>query len=302
MKKEIKVLVAVSGGPDSMALLGKMLRKRKYFPIVCHINYNFREESVKETELVEIFCKQYNIPFFFLNVDDEVLEKYKKINNKQAMARKIRYDFFLKIAEQEKINDIFIAHHKDDFIETAIMQEEKSSDYLFYGIKEKSNYKSLIIHRPLLKYWKDELIDYCTKYNIPFLIDKSNFDPKYERNKIRINLLNTPLKTKNKIYDQFIKINKGYYYQRKKVEKKYEDWKNQDYLLDFYLKNDDFTKRNLIYFFLIKNDIEVNKNKILSIMEFLEKKENSQKEFRLQEKTFLTKKNNKIILEVKNGN
>jgi tRNA(Ile)-lysidine synthase len=147
-----KVVVGVSGGPDSMYLLYKLYKKNRVTPVVAHVNYNFREESVKETELVRNFCKQNNIELYVLEVTEELLKEYAQYNNKQQMARIIRYDFYKDVANKVKAKDIYLAHHKDDFIETAIMQEEKSKDLPFYGIDKVKTYEGFTIKRPLLKY------------------------------------------------------------------------------------------------------------------------------------------------------
>ena len=67
---------------------------------------------------------------------EEVKEKYSHISNKQSMARRIRYDFYKQIANELEITKVFLGHHKDDFIETAIMQESRSNDLPFYGIEK----------------------------------------------------------------------------------------------------------------------------------------------------------------------
>jgi tRNA(Ile)-lysidine synthase len=78
-----------------------------------------------------------------------------------------------------------VAHHLDDFLETAIMQYEKCSKTLFFGIKKNSNYKSLKILRPFINCRKSELVDYCNNNNISFALDSTNKDISYKRNMIR---------------------------------------------------------------------------------------------------------------------
>ena len=104
-----KVIVGVSGGPDSMYLLTKIYRKRLHTPVAVHVNYNFREESVKEMELVKEFCKRNKIEFHILDVTKEVKEKYSHISNKQSMARRIRYDFYKQIANELGITKVFLS-------------------------------------------------------------------------------------------------------------------------------------------------------------------------------------------------
>jgi tRNA(Ile)-lysidine synthase len=136
------------------------------------------------------------------------------------MAREIRYDFFVEIANKINAETIYIAHHKDDFIETAIMQEKRSSELPFYGIETNVKFKGLIIKRPLLKEYKDDILVKLENKKIPFLIDQSNFSNKYERNRIRINLSKKTFKEKKKIYKHFQMINKSNESSRNEIQKK----------------------------------------------------------------------------------
>ncbi len=145
-------IIAVSGGPDSMYLLYKMIKKYSNKKlVVAHVNYNFRKESIKEEKMVFDYCRNKNIKIEVLNVKENVLLKYNDIKNKQKKARKIRYDFFENIAKKYNTNIIYVAHHKDDFIETAIMQEKRSNDYSFYGLKKNNKLSKINVKRILLK-------------------------------------------------------------------------------------------------------------------------------------------------------
>ncbi len=202
-----KVIVGVSGGPDSIYLLDKLIKDNKYQPIVVLVNYHLRDESNDEQLFVENICKKNKLLFFAKDVNQDDWNKYKYLGNKQSSARQLRYDFYFKIAKENNVKNIFIAHHKDDFIETAIMQYKKSNDYLFYGIKEKNTFGEFVINRPLIDKWKDELQNELDSKKIEYKIDKSNFEPIYERNKIRIELSKKSLKEKEKIYKRFKSIN-----------------------------------------------------------------------------------------------
>ena len=203
------ILVAVSGGPDSIYLLNKFRGNKKFNLIVCHINYKKRKSADRDEKIVENFCKNNNIKLETLIVTKEVEEQYIKFPNFQEKARHIRYDFFQKIGKENNTNILYVGHHKDDFIETAIMQERRSNDYLFYGLKEKNFLKDLTILRPLLNIYKNEILEYLFSNGISFGIDETNNDPKYERNKVRINLSKQSFKEKENIYKHFKTINKS---------------------------------------------------------------------------------------------
>ena len=177
-----KYLAAVSGGPDSMALLHKY---HKQIKVVCSVDYNKRKNSHLDNELVEKFCKEHNIIYCLLKADKKLYEAYASEPNFQAQARKMRYDFFVKTAQAYHLDTLLVAHQLNDHLENAYMQQKRHSHALYYGIDKSSMYQGLKIERPLLKYTKQELEDYCKKHNIEYAIDYTNALDVYERNQVR---------------------------------------------------------------------------------------------------------------------
>ncbi|MGN1294846.1 MAG: tRNA lysidine(34) synthetase TilS [Bacilli bacterium] len=172
-------LVALSGGPDSMALLS-MLIKNKHKVIVAHVNYHTRKESNDEEEMVKRFCASNNIKCY-------VKEAYlsSKKGNFEAWARNLRYDFFKDIYIKECASALLVAHHRDDLVETYLMQKNRGAIVTYYGIKEETIINDMKVIRPLLSYRKKDLLSYCVDNDVPFSIDSSNLETKYTRNKIR---------------------------------------------------------------------------------------------------------------------
>ena len=176
-----KYIIAVSGGPDSMALL---YFYRKYIKAACVVNYNKREDSLNDINIVKEQCAKYKIPVEVHTVDKGVYENNKE--NFQSLARKIRYDFFVKMSQKYKTDTILMAHHIDDFLESAYMQKFKKSKALFYGIQKYSKYQDINIYRPFLfEFRKNTLQRMCDEYKIPYAIDSSNDSDIYERNRVR---------------------------------------------------------------------------------------------------------------------
>jgi tRNA(Ile)-lysidine synthase len=175
-------IAAVSGGPDSMALLHKY---KDEIRCVCHINYKKRKSAKRDENIVKKFCKLANIDFKLLKCTRSVYKKYSADKNFQSMARTIRYDFFAKMGEKYNIKDLLVAHNLDDFLETAKMQLEKKTKVLYIGIREKSMYKGMIIHRPFLNIRKNDLMKYCDDNNVQYGIDETNLTDHYYRNRIR---------------------------------------------------------------------------------------------------------------------
>ena len=168
--KDELYLVAVSGGPDSMALLN-MLYSQKYKLIICHVNYHKRKESNYEQQEIEKYAKEKNIPLHVLDLKDKKHE-----GNFQAWAREVRYHFFKKQYDFYNAKGLFVAHHEDDLLETYLMQKRRKSIVSYYGIKEENDIFGMKIIRPLLKYSKNELLNYCKQNRIFYSIDSSNLD------------------------------------------------------------------------------------------------------------------------------
>ena len=178
LEKDKRYLVAVSFGPDSMALLHHLFIAG-YTIAVAHVNYHKRKVSDLEQSQLEQWCFANNIPCFVLDVHD--LKK----GNFQAEARTVRYQFFNKVIREEKLDILLTAHHQDDHLETALFQLQRQSIHPYYGIQTHSMYEGIDIIHPLLNYSKASLLMYCHEHNIPYAIDASNTSTMYTRNRIR---------------------------------------------------------------------------------------------------------------------
>ena len=172
------LLVAVSGGPDSMALLN-MLYELNLNLIVCNVNYKTRKESDIEEEIVRSYCLDRNILFFA-----KVVDYYSK-GNFEEFARVERYRFFREIYQKYDCKYLVVAHHLNDSLETYLLQKKRNSIVKHYGLDYKSNVMNMNVLRPLLDMSKEEILKYCQTNNINYSIDVSNYDNKYARNKIR---------------------------------------------------------------------------------------------------------------------
>lgn len=285
-----KYIAAVSGGPDSMAMLNKF---RKCIALVCHVNYHKRPDSNHDQQIVAKFCKKYAIPMLIKNV---FKDEYKKASehNFQALARQIRYDFFVEAAESYQCYKLLVAHNLNDFVETAIMQQQRKSLNYFYGIKQISHYKNLTIYRPLINEFKTDLEKYCLKNKIDFAIDSTNKMSIYERNVIRKKLAKYSKARILSLYNKFQKRNKAKEKYANKVLKLYKAWEKTKFDIKTFKK----LKFNidLIYLFLSNHEItNRSKNKIQLIKKFiLSNKSNIT--LRLQDKKLLLKKNGKIAI------
>ncbi|MDO5440582.1 MAG: tRNA lysidine(34) synthetase TilS [Erysipelotrichaceae bacterium] len=177
MIKKKSYLVACSGGSDSMALLDMF--KDKYNLKVCHINYHKRDTAKRDENIVRKYCKNNNIEFIKYDYKDE--EK----GNFQDLARVFRYKCFANCVNKYNLDGVLVGHHLDDLLETYLLQKERKSSVTYYGLKTPTIIMDVKIIRPLLKYSKKELEEYCIKNNIEYGIDESNLTDHYKRNRIR---------------------------------------------------------------------------------------------------------------------
>lgn len=185
LDKNLTYLVACSFGPDSMALLD-VLVKESYKVIVAHVNYKMRdEESEKETEGLLKYTTENRIDTYIKYVDGKSI-----IGNFQAEARKIRYQFFRDLKDQVKFDILLTAHHADDHLETYFMQKDSNRQNFHFGILANTVIENVEVKRPLLGYFKSDLIKYCQKHDVPYSVDSSNFENKYARNKVRNERIN----------------------------------------------------------------------------------------------------------------
>lgn len=257
------IVVGVSAGPDSMALLHYLMKNSKYNIICAHINHNVRKQSKYEEMYLKKFCQENNITFEVTHLDN-----YTE-NNFEAEARKKRYAFYEKILNKYNSKYLFLAHHGDDLIETVLMKIARGSNIEGYaGIKEISFYKnSFYIIRPLLKYDKKNIINYLKENKIKYYIDKTNKSSKYTRNRYRKKILPILKKEDINIHMKFLKYSKllleydSYIKEEtKKILKKIYSNKVLD-INSFKLQHA-FMQKNILFYIL--NNIYDNNSDIIS--------------------------------------
>lgn len=182
-----KVILGVSGGPDSMCMLDN-LRKIKeekninFEIIVAHINHMIREEATQDEQYVENYCKNNNIKFYVKRIDVIGFADNNKMGLEES-GRKVRYEFFDEILKKEKANKIAIAHNKNDKAETMIMNLLRGTG--LSGLKGIEPIRDNKYIRPILELERTEIEKYCEECNLKPRIDKTNFVNDCTRNKIR---------------------------------------------------------------------------------------------------------------------
>ena len=184
ISKNDKIVVAVSGGPDSMCLLHILLSLREEYNLelnVAHINHMIRENAIIDEEYVKAFCEENNVKLFVKKADVLSISKENRIGTEEA-GRKVRYEFFNEVKEMTSSNKIAIAHNKNDKGVTVLLNLIRGTGtYGLIGIEPKNG----IYIRPLLEIERKDIEEYCKINNINPRIDESNFQNIYNRNKIR---------------------------------------------------------------------------------------------------------------------
>lgn len=172
-----KWVIGVSGGSDSMALLDLAYHSSIHC-VVCHVNYQKRDSSIRDQKLVEAYCLKKNIPFhLFLS---EPLK-----GNFQDAARVYRYQKMKSLVQDYQADAMVVAHHLDDDLETILFQQKRASLVDYYGLALETNLFNTKLLRPLLSFSKQVLLDYCLQQNISFGEDETNHSLAYTRNVLR---------------------------------------------------------------------------------------------------------------------
>lgn len=219
LSKGDRVLIGVSGGADSIALLEFFVSvKEKYDLDICvaHIEHGIRgEDSVNDAEFVENYCKKLGVNFYLKTIDAPNLAKKAKMGVEEY-SRMARYDFFNTI----ECDKIATAHNLTDNIETLLFRLARGT-----GLKGACSIPAVRgkIIRPFIEVSSGEIRKWCNDNNIPYRVDCTNSDSAYSRNLIRLEIL--PL---------FEKLNANY---QDNIENFISDV-NEDYaFIDDYVKS-----------------------------------------------------------------
>ncbi|XMB71632.1 tRNA lysidine(34) synthetase TilS [Mycoplasmatota bacterium WC30] len=187
IKENDMLLLAVSGGIDSMVLLHYLhdfSTAKKFGLAVVHLDHQKRKESVLDCQLVVDTCAKLSIECYtekLVSQDSENFHDY---------ARTKRYDFFVKIAKNIGANKIVLAHNSNDNAETVLMRLTRGSSFEGYrGILAETNYDGITIIRPMLSVSRTEILAYQKANNIVFNEDSSNQEDHYTRNRYRHHVL-----------------------------------------------------------------------------------------------------------------
>ena len=180
-----KLLLAISGGIDSMVLL-HLFQQSKFSIAIAHCNFQLRGiESFEDQKFVQTYAEENKIPFYSTIFDTSSFAEDYRISIQMA-ARELRYNWFYELLENENYDYILTAHHADDNLETFIINLSRGT-----GLDGLSGIPAINdrVVRPLLCFSRQEIETYAKQNGVLWREDSSNASTKYMRNKIRHDLI-----------------------------------------------------------------------------------------------------------------
>ncbi|WP_055665245.1 tRNA lysidine(34) synthetase TilS [Desnuesiella massiliensis] len=190
IKRGEKVLIALSGGPDSVCLLHVLYSLREILGISimgAHVNHCLRGKDSDEDEKYALkLCEKLNIPCYVKRIDINKLSKERGLSSEMA-GREARYEFFNELKEIHNVDKIALAHNCNDQAETIIMRFMRGA-----GIEGLTGIKPVrdeVYIRPILQINRQKIEEYCLGNNLKPRIDKTNLENVYSRNKVRLELI-----------------------------------------------------------------------------------------------------------------
>ena len=284
------IIVAFSGGYDSMCLLDIMIKLKKDYDfnlIAIHLNHNWRGE---ESDAEERNCKEFcdTITFYSEKLSQD-------IPHTETAAREYRYDFFEKCAKKFNSNIILTAHNANDNAETVYYRLTKGTGITgLEGIQENRG----IFYRPLLNVYRQDIENYCKINNLKPNNDSSNQNTKYERNKIR-----------HEIFPQFKKVIPNIEQILNNLSKSAKEANEiinnsikslEEYSTEDFINLDSIYQNAVVHRFFREHNLDYDKKTILKIVDFLNNNSTSKsgKKISLTTNKWLFVNENKIeILE-----
>ena len=256
-----RVLVGVSGGPDSVCLLHILNRCRKEMALslhIVHINHGIRKrESKREEKFVSHLAGRMSLPITVKSLDVPSYARKKRLTIEEA-ARDMRYSVFEQLAGKLNAKKIALGHTASDQVETVLMHLLRGSGPQgLSGIPPVRKLGSTAIVRPLIEVNRKEILNYLKKNNLTFCLDSSNRKTEYFRNKVRLKLLPLLRKNYNENIDgallrlsEILKEENAYW--ERVVERvlgKIVSWEAEKILIDFkkFLRYNVIVQRRVLY-------------------------------------------------------
>lgn len=248
------LVAAISGGPDSMALLHLLIKIKKVLDleVICaHVNHNTgRPGQLQEQQYVEKYCRNNNIIFETMTIEDYGDDNF------ENEARTKRYNYFEEIIKKYNAKYLLTAHHGDDLIETILMRIARGSTLRGYsGFSQIVNRGKYKIIRPFIELTKKEILEYNKENKIKYFIDKTNYEDIHTRNRYRKYIVPKFKEEDANVHQKFLKYSKTLLEYNEFIDKEVEKKVKQIYpsnvlCIPKFLKEDKLIQMKIICYIL----------------------------------------------------
>ena len=202
------LVVAVSGGPDSLALLDLLyqIKEQYHFRLLAaHLDHQLRPDSFEEEKVISAYCQNKSIEL----INEKWPQSLQPLGGVEAAARKYRYDFLVKIMRNYQGDYLLTAHHMDDLLENILLKFIRSGNPSeMNSLRAISEMQGMTLLRPLLNVTKADLLEYDKKHHIPYVIDQTNNEDDTLRNKLRHHVIPLLKKENKKIGQNALRYSK----------------------------------------------------------------------------------------------
>ncbi|WP_406621228.1 tRNA lysidine(34) synthetase TilS [Bacillus atrophaeus] len=206
------IIVGVSGGPDSMALLNFLHTRfgRTSVIIAAHVDHSFRGAASEEDKrFVQTYCETERITCETVKIDVSAYAETNRLN-KQAAARECRYRFFKDLMVKHQADYLALAHHGDDQVETMLMRLAKGTlGAGLAGMQPVRKFEAGWLIRPFLSITKEEVLTYCLEHDVSYRTDESNAKDDYTRNRFRKAVLPFLKQESHDVHRKFQKVSEA---------------------------------------------------------------------------------------------
>ena len=214
------LVVAVSGGPDSLALLNALLALKESCALrihVAHLNHNFRgEEAEEDARFVGSVAHQLGLPATVDRADPVAYQRRMGISSFEEAAREVRYSFLARLANDLSATAVVLGHTADDLAETVLMHIMRGSGVSgLRGMQELSTWRGrtedqpVLLFRPLLEVTKSHTAAYCQERGIAFRTDSGNLSLRFTRNRVRHDLIPAMRRYNPKVADALLRLSRS---------------------------------------------------------------------------------------------
>jgi tRNA(Ile)-lysidine synthase len=188
MKKMNSMLLAISGGLDSMCMLHRFAKDEKKYSNLhaAYVNHGIRQNVKEDSELIKKKCKEYGIAFYELFINPNIFDVSGE-GGFEAIARDTRYNLLFDLKNRLSADFLATAHHKDDQAETVFLRIARGAS--LKGLRGILAKREDGVVRPMLEYTKQDLLEYAKQNGIEWLEDSTNKNIEHFRNKVRLQIL-----------------------------------------------------------------------------------------------------------------